>query len=85
MKFKLISLFIASFLGLIVSLRTIDAIESFVKQKLILNPVSQEIFACFLPSDLQKLNDLYLLLFIVIFLYFIALILLFRELMNYAV
>jgi hypothetical protein len=85
MKFKLISLFIASFLGLIVSLRTIDAIESFVKQKLILNPFSQEIFACFSPSELQKLNDLYLLLFLVIFLYFVSLILLFHKLMNYAV
>jgi len=84
MNFKLISLLIASFLGLIVSLRVIDVIDNFVKQKVVLNPVLQQIFVCFSPADIHKLNDLYILLFIVIFLYFIALILLFVELIKYA-
>ena len=84
LNFKLISLLIASFLGLIVSLRVIDVIDNFVKQKVVLNPVLQQIFVCFSPADIHKLNDLYILLFIVIFLYFIALILLFVELIKYA-
>jgi len=75
---------IAVFLGLITTLRTIDTIENFIKQKGFINPVLQDTFFCFNYSEMQKLNDLYLLLFLVIFLYFIALILLLRELMEHA-